>query len=158
MCPESLSTEGTAVIVVPDFLIPGRKYPIFVYLHAISLYSSNPAMGQREAAEKTRKLFGLATFAHTTLGRALKKMHQTISQSIVVESSDTNTDSLIQKEAAEKETSNRTFPTVLSTKAQREEMAVFLNDLHEQQKPAEIEKACREIVARWYDEHRCLLL
>jgi hypothetical protein len=42
-----------------------------VYLYALALYGSAPEKGQRWAAEETRKKFGLATFAHTTLGRAL---------------------------------------------------------------------------------------
>ena len=63
-----------AVMLIPDFLIPGRRYPVEVYLYAIDIYSSNPAKGQRWAAEGTRKRFGLETFAHTTLGRALKTL------------------------------------------------------------------------------------
>ena len=62
------------IVLIPDFLIPGRPYPIQAYLFAINTYSNNPDMGQREAAEITRKHFGLKTFAHTTLGRALKRL------------------------------------------------------------------------------------
>lgn len=35
-------------------------------------------MGQREAAEKTRKRFDLDTFSHTTLGRAIKRLEMRI--------------------------------------------------------------------------------
>jgi len=35
-------------------------------------------MGQREAAEKTRKKFDLATFSHTTLGRAMIRLETRI--------------------------------------------------------------------------------
>ena len=65
---------GIEYLVAPKFLIPGRPYPIYVYLYGIILYSLNPKMGQREAAEKTRKRFGLDTFSHTTLGRAMKRL------------------------------------------------------------------------------------
>jgi hypothetical protein len=73
-CPVYQNNKGgsVAAVIIPDFHIPGRPYPIYVYLYAIELYSNNPKMGQREAAERTRKRFGLTTFAHTTLGRALK--------------------------------------------------------------------------------------
>jgi len=77
VCPE-IQDDGAEYLVVPEFLIPGRKYPIYVYLYAAVLYSSNPKMGQREAAEKTRKRFDLETFSHTTLGRAMKKMEALI--------------------------------------------------------------------------------
>jgi hypothetical protein len=35
-------------------------------------------MGQREAAEKTKKQFGLKTFSHTTLGRAMIRLESRI--------------------------------------------------------------------------------
>jgi hypothetical protein len=70
-CPE-FRNEGETIVIIPDFLVPGRPYPVYVYLYAIDRYSSNPGMGQREAARQTRVQFGLGSFAHTTLGRALK--------------------------------------------------------------------------------------
>ena len=74
LCPEFRSGEegSLPVVIIPEFLIPKRPYPIYVYLYVIDLYSANPGKGQRWAAEATRKYFGLETFAHTTLGRALK--------------------------------------------------------------------------------------
>ena len=73
VCPEIQNGE-IKTLIIPAFLIPGRPYPIYVYIYAIVLYSSNPAMGQREAAEKTRKRFDLVTFSHSTLGRAMRKL------------------------------------------------------------------------------------
>ena len=58
--------------------MPGRPYPIYVYIYGIILYSTNLEMGQREAAEKTRKMFGLKTFSHTTLGRAMIRLESRI--------------------------------------------------------------------------------
>jgi hypothetical protein len=60
------------VVILPEFLVPGRPYPVYVYLYAIDLYSGAPEKGQRWAAAETRERFGLTTFAHTTLGRALR--------------------------------------------------------------------------------------
>jgi hypothetical protein len=73
-CPEFRNAgNGTpAIVIIPDFLIPRRPYPVYVYLYAIDLYCQNPRLGQRAAAQATKEHFGLATFAHTTLGRALK--------------------------------------------------------------------------------------
>jgi len=77
VCPEIQNGESKT-LVIPEFLIPGRPYPIYVYIYAIVLYSTNPAMGQREAAEKTRKRFDLVTFSHSTLCRAMKRLEALI--------------------------------------------------------------------------------
>jgi len=81
ICPEiqdKKNLDADKYIIIPEFLIPRRPYPIYVYIYGMVLYSSNPKMGQREAAEKTRKRFGLTTFSHTTLGRAMKKLEALI--------------------------------------------------------------------------------
>ena len=76
LCPEFRKDDGSSlpVVIIPEFLVPGRPYPIYVYLYAIDLYISNPERGQRWAAKATRKYYGLPSFAHTTLGRALKAL------------------------------------------------------------------------------------
>jgi len=71
-CPEFRKKGAEPIVVIPEFLVPGRRYPVYVYMYAISLYIRMPGKGQRWASEETRKRFGLASFAHTTLGRALK--------------------------------------------------------------------------------------
>jgi len=74
VCPEFRKAENGAepVVIIPEFLVPRRPYPVYVYLYAIDLYSNTPEKGQRWAAEATRRHFGLESFSHTTLGRALK--------------------------------------------------------------------------------------
>jgi len=79
ICP-TIQKDGIIYLCIPEFLIFGRPYPIYVYLYGIILYSSNPKMGQREAAEKTRKHFSLETFSHTTLGRSIKKLEAQIKE------------------------------------------------------------------------------
>ena len=66
------------MVILPEYLLPRRRYPIQVYLYAINEYCDDGNKSQRKAAEKAIKLFGLATFAHTTLGRALKKLYMVI--------------------------------------------------------------------------------
>jgi len=74
-CLEIYDREnGCRYLIIPEFMIPRRPFPIYVYIYAIMLYSSDPAMGQRKAAKRTREVFGLQTFSHTTLGRAMKKL------------------------------------------------------------------------------------
>jgi len=77
VCAEIRNGE-TKTLIIPEFLIPGRPYPIYVYIYAIVLYSSNPDMGQREAAERTRKRFDLVKFSHSTLCRAMKRLEALI--------------------------------------------------------------------------------
>jgi len=62
------------MVILPDYLLLRMRYPIQVYLYAINVYCNDIRMSQREAAQKTMQQFGLTTFAHTTLGRALKKL------------------------------------------------------------------------------------
>jgi hypothetical protein len=79
ICPEFRdgSNGSMPIVIIPDFLVPGRPYPVYVYLFAIDLYCQNSQMGQRAAAKATKEHFGLATFAHTTLGRAMKSFVST---------------------------------------------------------------------------------
>ena len=74
ICPEYRDDKKSreSVIIVPDFFIPRRPYPVYVYLYGIDKYSKNPSKSQRWAASETRKKFNLTKFAHTTIGRALK--------------------------------------------------------------------------------------
>jgi len=46
-------------------------------MYACALYSSNPEMGQRGAAEATRAKFDLKTFSHSTVCRSFKSFEQT---------------------------------------------------------------------------------
>jgi hypothetical protein len=71
---------GEPIVIIPEFLFPRRPYMAEVYLYAIDLYSATPEKGQRWAAEETRKKFNLPTFAHTTLGRALKTFVHNINE------------------------------------------------------------------------------
>ena len=82
VCPEyrNKANGGEPVVIIPEFLIPGRPYPVYIYLYAIDLYSSNPKLSQRAAAKATRKHFGLSTFSHTTLGRALKRFVENVGE------------------------------------------------------------------------------
>lgn len=72
------SPESPRMLILPEYLLPRRPYPIEVYACAMNEYCGESGMSQREAAETARKRFGLATFAHTTLGRALKKLREVI--------------------------------------------------------------------------------
>jgi hypothetical protein len=112
-------------LVVPEFLLPGRRYPVYAYLYAMGLYSSNPQMSQREAAEQTRKLFGLKTFSHTTLGRAMKKLEKLIKKD-EQSKSQTEPSVEVQSELMKEDGNTRVFPTVGQTRQRREVVAANL--------------------------------
>jgi len=121
-CPEISAQEDTSgerYLIVPEFAVPGRPYPIYVYIYAVATYCLNPNMGQREAAQETREKFGLKTFSHTTLGRAMKKIEKLTAQDSI--------------ETQSKETQNGTtaggskkFPTTAQTKDRRDKVAAYL--------------------------------
>ena len=122
VCPEICEhekTEDRFYLIVPEFLIPGRRYPIYVYIYAIATYCLNPTMGQRETAKRTRERFGLKTFSHTTLGRALKRLEQLIRE-YTTETEDT------EAADASTEAEGKKFPSTVQTKDRRETVAAYL--------------------------------
>ena len=120
VCPE-IQDAAVRYLVVPEFMIPGRWYPIYVYIYGMVLYSSNPKMGQREAAEKTRKRFGLETFSHTTLGRAMKKLEALINTNEERPNSDNEAEELQQPGSGR-------FPTVELTGERRGTVLSYLTE------------------------------
>jgi len=132
-CPEyrdEMKCGSPAVTIIPAFLVPGRPYPLCVYLYAIDLYSSNTERGQRWAAGETRKHFGLETFSHTTLGRALKRFITVIGNVSINaggqgEESPSETD-VTEQTREEGDNVENCFPTVHLTAALRKSAARFL--------------------------------
>ena len=80
-------------------------------------------MGQREAADKTKKDFGLKSFSHTTLGRAMKKLEKLI-EAIKPEAQ--------TKKEADKTLSevtvNVVFPTVEQTQKRKDTVITYLKE------------------------------
>ena len=132
-CPE-IHANGVKYLCIAEFSIPGRPYPIYVYIYGIILYSTNPKMGQREAAEKTRIQFGLTTFSHTTLGRAMIRLElwiKTFDDTPESEGLSSNLDkpdtisTVTGKEVAETE-HNGYLPSVNNTRQRRKNILAFL--------------------------------
>jgi len=122
VCPEFRkgAAEASPIVILPDFMIPGRPYPVYVYLFAIRLYSTRPDKGQRWAAAETRKQFGLTTFSHTTLGRAMKAFACTIEENAL-------TTDLGVERISNAKVKPSGFPTVRATASIREKAAEFLS-------------------------------
>jgi len=119
---EQENTNKESYLVVPEFLIPGRPYPIYIYLYAIVTYCFNPWMGQREAAKRTRERFGLETFSHTTLGRALKKLEKLIKE---YEKEPESKTGLVEAPDVQNPAK---FPTVDQIKNRKQRVALYLKE------------------------------
>jgi hypothetical protein len=159
-------------LIVPEFFIPGRPYPIYIYIFAIVTYCLNPWMGQREAAKRTRERFDLKTFSHTTLGRALKKLVKQITKN------ENEPQSKTEPEEAGDVRSGR-FPTVGDTKNRRAKAAAYLKkaaatgegslteEAKQERKQPDYRRppykgafidACHSIVEYTFLKYHCLLL
>ena len=170
ICPEYKADDGDYVVVVPWFLVFGSPYPIQIHLYACEKYSANPSRSQRWAAEETRINFKLATFTHTTLGRAFKSLEEFQKRSLErrfgkklefcdgagpLSNLDSKTvaggESITQKK-------KRRFPSVEDTAERRKEILKFLRPFSEADENVSVEAAGRDFVKCLYDKTRRLLL
>ena len=133
------STAGDGYKIIPEYMIPGRPFPIYIYLYAITTYSFNPAMGQREAAKRTRERFQLKTFSHTTLGRAMKRLEEKVKE-YKDETQDT------KRPTEDGEAESRTFPSVNQIKARKEKVAAYIkkSSSEDSSLTQEAEQLCKE--------------
>jgi hypothetical protein len=139
------------VVILPEFLVPRRHYPIYVYLYAMDLYCGAPEKGQRWAAEETRKRFGLETFAHTTLGRALKALARSIGENARVPDEAENT----ATGAAPRESG---FPNIQSTEASRKQVTGYLRGRLNQAERGQVASIGCELAREWFQKYRRFLL
>ena len=158
VCPRYTLKGGTEVIVIPWFLIPGRPYPIQIYLYACNLYSTSPSLGQRGVAEATRKKFKLKAFSHSTVSRSFRSFEQCRELSLEnkigkeFKDSTSETPKLIgpaAKADAKKDKrphSEGRFPSVIDTLARRKEMRGFFPKLTSTAKIADIESTSGQFV------------
>ena len=161
-CPE-VQTENGRVLIVPTLIIPGMRYPVYVYIYAVTVYSANPEMGQREAAKLTKEYFGLETFSHTTLGRAMKKVEALIADG----AEGTGSESATQQREA------RRFPSVEEMQERKKAVLSYIKEaagkeglaLPEPKPPqprppytGAFIDACHRISAYAYKKHGRLLL
>jgi len=120
-------------------------------MYAIDLYSSSPEKGQRQVAEATRKQFGLTTFAHTTVGRAVRAFIRIIVGGTAgPEETDAGTNNGNNKE--------RSFPSTQWTRTLRKQAEEFLRDMLGQTGRQPMVAACCGLVREWYMKYRRFLL
>jgi hypothetical protein len=67
-------TTGASISLLPWFLLPGRPFPVFVYVYAICHYYSTGKKSLSVSAAAARKMFGIKGFNKSTLSRNIKAM------------------------------------------------------------------------------------
>jgi hypothetical protein len=140
------------IVIIPEFLVPGRPYPLYVYLYAIDLYSRSPEKGQRWVAGETRKRFGLATFAHTTLGRALKALIRSIG-------AEDDAPPMVCSGVPEADVGDKPeFQSVRSTAVPRRKAALFLGAKLAVAGRGQLADACCALARKWFALHQRFLL
>jgi len=173
VCPRYTLADGRDVTVIPWYLIPGRPYPIQVYLYACSLYSTNPGIGQRGAAEATRAKFKLESFSHSTVSRSFRALEYAQKLSLdnrfgeEVKVFGAGSGNIVVRAAKTCAKSNsvpnciKSFPSAADTAKRRGKMAVFfrgVNSVVDEVNIKAIEAAGRQFVEDWHEKTGRLLL
>ena len=185
VCPRYVFEDGTEVIVIPWWLIPGRPYPLPVYLFACSLYSANPKLGQRGAAEGARVKFKLETFSHSTVSRSFRSFEEAQRSTLenrygkeikicgaeglgvvlpvgrqdsVSAKSDVGVDEGCHQNKDGNPDSEKRLPSVSDTLTRREAMSDFLPKFKKDAATSEIEAAGIDFAKKWHEKSRRLLL
>jgi len=65
---------GVNISLIPWFMLPGRRYLIFVYIYAIWHYFAKGKKSLKETAAATAKLFSINGFNKSTVSRSIKAM------------------------------------------------------------------------------------
>jgi hypothetical protein len=169
ICPRYTFADGTYVVLLPWFLIPGRPYPAQIYLYACELYSSNPDIGQRGVAKATRSKFKLSTFSHSTVSRSFRSFEEakkrTLDSKFGEEVAICGTGLPMLIAAAPKTVSKsakvdseKRFRSTVDTLTRREAMCGFFPKFISGAKRSEIESISIQFMEDWYKKNRRLLL
>jgi hypothetical protein len=116
-------------------------------------------MSQREVAEETKKKYDLKTFAHTTVGRAMKALSKAITETAAINSETEN----VERAADEIEVGTGTnhageIPTVQDTKRQREIVNSFYSGRLKDYIQEGYKKARECVSIYWYTHFFRLLM
>jgi hypothetical protein len=78
-CCRYRDEEGRLVTVLPQYKLPGYKFHLHVYLHALCLLLID-GLGLRQASKATREdlKLGAGDFSHTTLMRFMNRLDATL--------------------------------------------------------------------------------
>jgi hypothetical protein len=121
-------------------------------------------MGQRKAAETTKKLFGLTQFAHTTLGRALKSFVCNVEENAEISGDscgddlqETAKENVVQPASDAKADENKNnakeslgFPTTQATMTWRKRAVRFLEGKISFKSLKQFIERCCELAKEWF--------
>jgi hypothetical protein len=65
---------GMRISLIPWFMLPGKCYPVFVYLYAAWHYHRSEQKSQRLSAEAAGRIFGIEHLHKSTVCRSIKLM------------------------------------------------------------------------------------
>jgi hypothetical protein len=74
---------GMSISLIPWFMIPGRPFPVFVYIFAIWHYSVTGKKSLKDSADATKKLFKIDTFNKSTVSRNIKALENFVDISLI---------------------------------------------------------------------------
>ena len=148
-------------VIIPAFLAPLRKYKLEVYIFAVNLYSGDPDMSQRAAAEKTKEHFKLEKFSHTTIGRVMKKLSERLNESeaaveVTAEGQEEKPEA--DKVVVEEERPKKRVMSVRDTQQRREAVKIFLKGKLDNGSHKRLTETCGQIAVWWYGRFNRLLL
>ena len=141
-----------------------------IYLYACALYSANPEIGQRGAAEATRAKYELETFSHSTVCRSFKSFEQARLLALgkrfgeELEAGGSGPPLFVgpsAKSGADKTGALRPagrFPSASDTAARREGMAKFFPDYPCNAKIGDIESISRRFAENWHKKSMVMLI
>jgi hypothetical protein len=165
ICQEYIFKNGDNVIMLPSFLIRGRRYPLQAYERAIILYSENPLMSQRAVAKQVSEEFGLSKFSHSIVCRIFKGIEVLNKVSVDTESGsedkycdqDEKTEDMAEagniSDIGEQTTPQEKcrFHSVEDTAYSRAVMAAFLNKSRKDIEGGVLSIVDERPMKRWYD-------
>ena len=70
--------NDVSISLIPWFVVPGRPYPIFIYIYAIWYYYHHGKKSMNEAARASGKLFKISSFHKSTVSRSIGTMKNII--------------------------------------------------------------------------------
>jgi len=76
---------GVSISMIPWFMLPGRPFPVFVYIYSVWHYHKKGEKSLKESAAATGKLFGITSLNKSTVSRTIKAMENFIDVSLIDE-------------------------------------------------------------------------
>jgi len=70
--------SGVKICLIPWFMLPGRPYPVYLYIYAIWHYHASGKKSLEQSAASAAKIFGIEKLSKSTVSRNIKAMEDFI--------------------------------------------------------------------------------